>query len=83
MLRHCLGGRRKALAAGTAIPVYSILADAFVAIVRATIMGGLVLLANRLVSQTDGMGSRLLSISFGTFAMSVNLGSGSCSRCQM
>jgi competence protein ComEC len=52
-----LGVRRGAVAAGLAIVVYTILVGADAAVVRAAIMGGFVLLANRIGRQTHGMAS--------------------------
>ncbi len=52
-----LGVRRGAVAAGLAICLYTILVGADAAVVRAAIMGGFVLLANRIGRQTHGMAS--------------------------
>ncbi len=52
-----LGVRRGAVAAGSAIAVYTVLVGADAAVVRAAIMGGFVLLANRIGRQTHGMAS--------------------------
>jgi len=52
-----LGVRRGAVAAGLAIAVYTTLVGADAAVVRAAIMGGFVLLANRIGRQTHGMAS--------------------------
>lgn len=55
LLGRWLGARRGALAAGLAILVYTILVGADAAVVRAAIMGGLVLVARRLGRETDGL----------------------------
>jgi competence protein ComEC len=52
-----LGVRRGAVAAGLAIAVYTVLVGADAAVVRAAVMGGIVLLANRIGRQTHGMAS--------------------------
>ncbi len=52
-----LGVRRGAVAAGAAICLYTIFVGADAAVVRAAIMGGFVLLANRIGRQTHGMAS--------------------------
>ncbi len=52
-----LGVRRGAVAAGLAICLYTIFVGADAAVVRAAIMGGFVLLANRIGRQTHGMAS--------------------------
>jgi competence protein ComEC len=61
MLGRWLGARRGALAAGLAILVYTVLVGADAAVVRAAIMGGLVLAARRLGRENDGLTALAIS----------------------